>query len=70
MTFLVIMLIRSYQRISRLFSFSGLAGLSGCRQWPTCSEYAIEMIQEYGVLIGIGKGAMRIARCNPFASPL
>ena len=39
-----------------------------CRHLPTCSDYTIEAIEEYGVLKGITKGALRILRCNPFGS--
>jgi len=37
-----------------------------CRFYPTCSEYAIEAINKYGVLKGSIKSAYRILRCNPF----
>ena len=37
-----------------------------CRYTPTCSEYAAQAIESYGVVIGIAKGVWRIARCNPF----
>ena len=36
-----------------------------CRFTPTCSRYAIEAIEEWGVIIGIGLAAWRILRCNP-----
>ena len=35
-----------------------------CRHLPTCSDYTIEAIQEFGVLKGIYKGTVRILRCN------
>lgn len=37
-----------------------------CRFYPTCSEYAIESIQKYGVLKGGIKAAKRILKCHPF----
>ncbi len=37
-----------------------------CRFYPTCSLYAIEAINKYGVIKGTGKAAWRILRCNPF----
>ena len=37
-----------------------------CRFTPTCSEYASEAIERYGVLRGIGKAARRLLRCHPF----
>lgn len=37
-----------------------------CRFTPTCSEYTIEAINEYGSLKGTIMGFKRILRCNPF----
>ena len=37
-----------------------------CRFYPTCSEYAIEAINKYGILKGSTKTIYRILRCNPF----
>ena len=39
-----------------------------CRHLPTCSDYTIEAIQEFGVLKGIYKGTVRILRCNPLGT--
>lgn len=39
-----------------------------CRYHPSCSRYALEAIQQYGVVRGSAMGAWRIARCNPWAS--
>lgn len=53
-------LIRGYQKyISPLIPPS-------CRFQPTCSQYAIEAIQKYGVLKGGCMAFWRILRCNPF----
>lgn len=38
-----------------------------CRFEPTCSQYTIEAIEKYGSLKGVGMGAWRILRCNPFS---
>ncbi|MDD3628276.1 MAG: membrane protein insertion efficiency factor YidD [Actinomycetota bacterium] len=37
-----------------------------CRFYPTCSEYAIDAINKYGVLKGSIKAIYRVLRCNPF----
>lgn len=37
-----------------------------CRFTPTCSEYAHESIERYGVLLGTGKAVRRLLRCHPF----
>jgi uncharacterized protein len=39
-----------------------------CRYHPSCSRYALEAIQQYGVVAGTAMGAWRIARCNPWAA--
>lgn len=36
-----------------------------CRFEPTCSEYAKQAIEKYGVFRGVGMGIWRILRCQP-----
>ena len=36
-----------------------------CRFTPTCSEYAGEAIEEYGLLRGAARAACRLLRCHP-----
>lgn len=38
---------------------------SGCRFYPTCSEYTLQAILKFGAIRGIIMGACRILRCNP-----
>ena len=38
-----------------------------CRYVPTCSEYAMEAVERYGVLRGGGMAVWRVLRCHPFA---
>ena len=38
-----------------------------CRFYPSCSEYMIQAIAEYGAWRGLGKGLWRLLRCQPFA---
>ena len=57
---LLLLLIRFYQRaISPHFP-------GCCRFRPTCSAYAFEAIQKYGVLKGGRLALRRILRCRPF----
>ena len=37
-----------------------------CRFTPTCSEYAMEAIERFGVLHGGWMAAGRLLRCHPF----
>ena len=39
-----------------------------CIYIPTCSQYAVEAIEKYGVVKGCWLAAKRILRCNPFHS--
>ena len=38
-----------------------------CRYYPSCSVYAIQAIERYGVIKGTAKAVWRILRCNPFS---
>ena len=44
---------------------SPLKGRPTCRYLPTCSEYAIEAVENRGVVIGSAKAMWRLLRCNP-----
>lgn len=41
---------------------------SSCRYYPTCSQYMIDAIVEWGVIRGIAMGLKRISRCHPWGS--
>ena len=36
-----------------------------CRYLPTCSEYFIECLKEFGLIKGLAKGTKRILSCHP-----
>jgi uncharacterized protein len=57
---LVVILIRFYQlTISPLLPHS-------CRYYPSCSDYAITVYKEYGIIKGTFLSIKRILKCNPF----
>ena len=62
MKIIFIKIIRFYQKY-----LSDLKGRATCIYTPTCSQYAIEAIEKYGVLKGGLLAAWRILRCNPFS---
>jgi uncharacterized protein len=56
----IIFILKAYKRIiSPILPDS-------CRFYPTCSEYAMQAVNKYGVLKGSIKSIYRILRCNPF----
>lgn len=54
--------IRIYQAV-----ISPLLG-QNCRHQPTCSQYTIEAITEWGVFKGIWLGMKRISKCHPWGT--
>lgn len=41
---------------------------AACRHIPTCSNYTIDAINEYGCIKGSFMAIRRILRCNPFGT--
>ena len=58
----IIKLIHFYQR-----AVSPYKGRGMCIYYPTCSQYALEAVEQYGALKGGWMAFKRILRCNPFA---
>lgn len=57
---LLIKLIQAYQiMLSPLFG-------QQCRFYPTCSQYAIEVINKHGAIIGTYYTVRRLLRCHPW----
>jgi putative membrane protein insertion efficiency factor len=38
-----------------------------CKYEPTCSAYAQQAIERYGILRGLALAAWRLLRCNPWS---
>ena len=66
---LVLLLLKFYQKIlSPDHSFWGKdSGLRYCRHYPSCSHYAYEVVEKYGVIKGLWLGFFRVLRCNPWS---
>ena len=58
----LIKLIKVYQ-----YMISPLLG-NNCRYSPSCSEYMLNAIEQYGVLKGFLMGTKRLLRCGPWGS--
>ena len=59
MKYLCIIIIKFYKLI-----ISPYLG-NNCRYLPTCSEYFIDSLKEYGAIKGSIKGLKRISSCHP-----
>ena len=46
---------------------SPIKGNTHCRFTPTCSMYAIEALEKYGVIKGTYLSVRRILKCHPFS---
>ncbi|MCF7976676.1 membrane protein insertion efficiency factor YidD [Lamprobacter modestohalophilus] len=57
-------LVRGSIRAYQLF-LSPLIG-NHCRFYPTCSQYAIEAVEQHGVMRGVWLGIRRLLRCHPW----
>jgi putative membrane protein insertion efficiency factor len=38
-----------------------------CKYYPSCSEYAAQAIERFGILRGLVLAAWRLLRCNPWS---
>lgn len=60
MKYIVIGLIKLYQKIPGPWH-------DCCKHQPTCSNYAIGVLEEFGLFKGIYLSVKRILRCNPWS---
>jgi len=61
LTLIIIKLIRTYR-----YLLSPLLGHS-CRYLPTCSEYSIDALKNYGLFKGLYLSVKRILSCHPWS---
>jgi hypothetical protein len=59
---IVLLMLRGYKRL--LSPFLG----TNCRFHPTCSIYAMQAVERFGVLRGGWLATRRIARCHPLSA--
>ncbi len=60
LTKILIKFIKAYK-----FLLSPLIGDS-CRYFPTCSDYSVEALKEFGLIKGSYKSVKRILSCHPW----
>lgn len=51
--------------VIRFYQLARVGRPSPCRYWPGCSAYAIEAVEQHGVVRGVALGARRLVRCRP-----
>jgi putative membrane protein insertion efficiency factor len=56
---LLVLGIKAYQCLSRAIL------IRNCRFYPSCSQYALEAVERYGIVIGVKKAMTRLLRCSP-----
>jgi putative membrane protein insertion efficiency factor len=57
----VLLPIRAYQKL-----ISPMLG-QHCKYHPSCSAYAVQAIQRFGILRGLVLAGWRLLRCNPWS---
>ena len=58
---LLLLPIRGYQKL-----ISPLLG-AHCRYYPSCSQYAVQAVERFGILRGLVLAGWRLLRCNPWS---
>lgn len=58
-----ILLVRKYKK----FISPRISGAVTCRFLPTCSDYAVIALGEYGIVRGGWRTIKRLARCSPLS---
>jgi uncharacterized protein len=64
-TALATLLIRAYRLLVSPFVSRTVGGR--CKYYPSCSQYALDALREYGLLRGLVLAGWRLLRCNPWS---
>jgi putative membrane protein insertion efficiency factor len=57
----LILMLRGYKKLVSPYL------IKSCRYEPSCSEYATEAIEKFGIFKGTALALWRVLRCNPFS---
>ncbi|HEX2346175.1 MAG TPA: membrane protein insertion efficiency factor YidD [Gaiellaceae bacterium] len=49
------------------WTFGLLTPVGTCKYHPSCSQYAIDALREFGLLRGAVLAGLRLLRCNPWS---
>jgi len=52
--------LRAYQQLSKLLP-------ARCKYHPSCSAYALQSVERFGILRGAVLAVWRVLRCNPWS---
>ena len=61
----MMLLARGFVHVYRRFVSPLLA--PRCKYHPTCSQYALDALRDFGIVRGSALAAWRILRCNPWS---
>jgi uncharacterized protein len=64
-TALAVLLVRGYRLVVSPLVPQTIGGR--CKYHPSCSEYALEALREFGFARGVVLAAWRLLRCNPWS---
>lgn len=61
-----ILSIRAYQLVLSPDQGIFKTGQAVCRFYPSCSNYSLQAIEEFGIFKGLVLTIKRVSRCHPF----
>jgi uncharacterized protein len=64
-TGLAVLLVRGYRLVVSPFVPQTVGGR--CKYHPSCSQYAIDALREFGLVRGLVLAVWRLVRCNPWS---
>jgi uncharacterized protein len=64
-TALAVLLVRAYRAVLSPLVPQTIGGR--CKYHPTCSQYALDALREFGFVRGTLLAAWRLLRCNPWS---
>ena len=65
MTWLAVLFVRGYRRLVSPLLPRTVGGR--CKYHPSCSQYALDALREYGLVRGCVLAGWRLLRCNPWS---